>query len=588
MGVGAVDGEGWVRVLSLAELRTRGTAVVQLDRPVVLFWHQGEVAALDNRCPHMGFPLSRGTVQDGMVVCHWHHAHFDLKSGCTFAPFADDAPAYDARVVDGEVEVRPRSRADPRAYWRRRLEEGMDHALDLVIVKAVGHLMSQGVSARTLAAWAGRHAIGLRDSFSPGLVVLTAMAHVAERVPGPTGTLALAQGVARAAQDAAGRPPHRYLAPLEREQLAPERGREWLRRWVAVRDRDGAERTLATLLAVGTPPADLAAMIAAALADRPYGDAGHVLDFTNKAFELADLIGTADAKAVVLPTLVGLWADARGAEESGSWRTPEDLMALLGAAVAALPDALRRGRGTRWRGSVPALADVVLGEAPQRILSGLLAAVEAGAPPTEVALAVAHAGLLRILRFGPSNEFGDWDTALHSCTYAHAALAMVERGGDDVALLAAVLVGALSIFQDRFLNVPAAHLPQPRELDGLPDSADSLAEALLGALDGHGGAERAVRLVWRHLDLGLDPGPLLEALVRCVVREDAAFHTFQALEAGLRLWERWGEAPPGRVALAAVARYAAAHAPTQRSFLQTVRVSERLARGEALHEEDAG
>jgi len=26
------------------------------DRPVLLCWHEGQVFALDNRCPHMGFP----------------------------------------------------------------------------------------------------------------------------------------------------------------------------------------------------------------------------------------------------------------------------------------------------------------------------------------------------------------------------------------------------------------------------------------------------------------------------------------------------------------------------------------------------
>jgi nitrite reductase/ring-hydroxylating ferredoxin subunit len=32
----------------------------------------------------MGFPLDRGSVEDGVVTCHWHHARFDLASGCTF------------------------------------------------------------------------------------------------------------------------------------------------------------------------------------------------------------------------------------------------------------------------------------------------------------------------------------------------------------------------------------------------------------------------------------------------------------------------------------------------------------------------
>ena len=99
--------------------------------------------------------------------------------------------------------------------------------------------------------------------------------------------------------------------------------------------------------------------------------------------------------------------------------------------------------------------------------------------------------------------------------------------------------------------------------------------------------QQSARLAARYLQLGLPPAHLVAALAETVVREDAALHTFQMLEAGLRLWHQWDGAPQGGVALIAVARYAAAHAPTQRSLLQTVDIVERLQRGEVLHEEAA-
>ena len=52
------------------------------------------VRAVDNRCPHMGFPLDRGSVKDGILTCHWHHARFDLAGGGTFNPFADDVRTF--------------------------------------------------------------------------------------------------------------------------------------------------------------------------------------------------------------------------------------------------------------------------------------------------------------------------------------------------------------------------------------------------------------------------------------------------------------------------------------------------------------
>ena len=68
----------------LEELKAKGRLVVRgAHRPILVVYDRGRVFALDNRCPHMGFPLDRGSVEDGILTCHWHHARFDLESGCT-------------------------------------------------------------------------------------------------------------------------------------------------------------------------------------------------------------------------------------------------------------------------------------------------------------------------------------------------------------------------------------------------------------------------------------------------------------------------------------------------------------------------
>ncbi|KXU84686.1 hypothetical protein CR51_41880 [Caballeronia megalochromosomata] len=57
----------------------------------------------------MGFSLKRGTVEDGILICQWHHARFDLESGCTFDLWADDVPNCAVEVRDGDVWVAPLS-----------------------------------------------------------------------------------------------------------------------------------------------------------------------------------------------------------------------------------------------------------------------------------------------------------------------------------------------------------------------------------------------------------------------------------------------------------------------------------------------
>ena len=60
------------------------------------------------------------------------------------------------------------------------------------------------------------------------------------------------------------------------------------------------------------------------------------------------------------------------------------------------------------------------------------------------------------------------------------------------------------------------------------------------------------------------------------------------LEAGVRQYREWGESDEGRHILIAVARYLAAHSPTERAQLQTAMVARRLSFGEALHETEDG
>jgi len=113
-----------VHVCSLAELEERGVRVVSAGgRSVAVFWADGAAYAVDNRCPHMGFPMSRGTVRDGILTCHWHHARFELSGGCTFDPFADDLPVFKVEVRDGEVFLEPRRERGeaPAAHWQRKL-----------------------------------------------------------------------------------------------------------------------------------------------------------------------------------------------------------------------------------------------------------------------------------------------------------------------------------------------------------------------------------------------------------------------------------------------------------------------------------
>jgi nitrite reductase/ring-hydroxylating ferredoxin subunit len=94
--------EHWVQVASESEIRVRGCMTAQVaGHTLALFDYAGRVYAVDNRCPHMGFPLKDGSVKEGILTCHWHHARFDLASGGAFDLFADDVRAFPVSLRDG-------------------------------------------------------------------------------------------------------------------------------------------------------------------------------------------------------------------------------------------------------------------------------------------------------------------------------------------------------------------------------------------------------------------------------------------------------------------------------------------------------
>jgi len=98
----------------------------------------------------------------------------------------------------------------------------------------------------------------------------------------------------------------------------------------------------------------------------------------------------------------------------------------------------------------------------------------------------------------------------------------------------------------------------------------------------------AAQLVARYLLLGHPVDALITTLAHVLLREDAGFHAFQMLEAGVRQFDEWGQGDQGRHVLIAVARYLAAHSPTERAAFQTADIARRLVRGGALHETQGG
>lgn len=578
-----LEQETYTPVARMQDLQGKGCITVQPNgKTLALFLYGDRVYALDNRCPHMGFPLDKGSVQDGILSCHWHHARFDLASGGAFDLWADDIDSFPVKVRDGEIYVDLRTRGGSREHQRNRLSDGLQHNLSLVVAKAVINLLKQG------AAPAEPFRIGLEFGtryrgmdWGRGLTTQGCVINLVPFLDEADKPLALFHGLADVASDTAGMSPRFNPRPLPNDETDIPTLKAWFRQFVEVRDAQAGERAIVSILRAGADDKQIADILFTAATDHRYLDAGHTLDFINKALESVDAAGW-QAAELAFTSVVPNLTEARRMEESNAWRKPIDLIPLLEGAFEQLDAALAAGAGKQPAYDVEALMPTLLGDAPAAIIDTLLDCLRAGIQPAELAGIVAYAAARRIAHFHTSNEFNDWDTALHTFTFAnavHQGLRRVESPG----LARGIFDAAMSIYLDRFLNIPSVRLPQPEAI-AEPDSLLEDFEALLNLQQQ---VNQAGRLAAQYLVSGGAPARLMAKMGHLLLREDRNFHTIQCVEAAFRQQTILRETSAERAnhVLIAAARYLAAHAPTTRAQLQTFSIARRLSHGENLFED---
>lgn len=583
------NGDGMVRVATLAELRRQGVIVTRAGaRAVAVFAADERVYALDNRCPHLGFPLDRGSVRDGILTCHWHEARFELGSGCTFDLWADDAITYAAEVRGDSVWVAPRPRQARDAAWhRRRLRRGMEQGVGLVQAKSLSSLLAGGEELAAIVAGVVDYAAANVTGFGEGMVRLTCVARLAPCLSRDHLYLGLSYAVRQLAAEANAGPARRPRDPL----AGPASGsalQGWLRQWVRTRHRDAVERTLLTGVANRLPPAELAELLYGAAAERLYANTGHLFDACNKALELGEVLdgaGPPDLLALVAPSL----AAARGAEESTPWHHPVAIVAAVRAAESRLPAVAGGGPALLPAAAEDALVEQVLAGDPAAVIAALETALRDGAAPAAVGAAVTRAAGLRLARFATSNEVSDWFNPQHTFIFCNAVQQALLRTTAP-AVVRALFQAAIAVYMDRYLNVPPARLPAERDaVRAVPaGGGGALLDELLRLLDNRAEVERAAELVSGYLrapagDWRAHFGRLVDTLAFATLREDLDFHTLQVLEAAVTQVAARGNDAGAEQIMTGVVRNLAAHCPTRRAGYQTAMIARRLQRGEELY-----
>jgi nitrite reductase (NADH) small subunit len=83
-----------------------GRQVTVDGRWVALFNVKGIHYAIDATCLHRGGPLADGALTGCIVTCPWHGWQFDVTTGVFVQDPHVGVTRHDARVVDGDIQVR--------------------------------------------------------------------------------------------------------------------------------------------------------------------------------------------------------------------------------------------------------------------------------------------------------------------------------------------------------------------------------------------------------------------------------------------------------------------------------------------------
>lgn len=148
--------EGWIEAGSVKDFEDTDRKTIS---GAVIFYDGEKFTACENRCPHMGYPMNKGTVRDGVVTCAWHNWQFDMQSGGCYRGACDDLQVYPVKVEGDKVFVQIQDPYDHFAMHAGRLVEGMLTSDPYLQAKAIALMLKSGGEAQDVVMVALEQAV---------------------------------------------------------------------------------------------------------------------------------------------------------------------------------------------------------------------------------------------------------------------------------------------------------------------------------------------------------------------------------------------------------------------------------------------
>ncbi len=525
---------------------------------------EGNVRALDNRCPHEGYSLAQGDLKGQALTCSWHNWKFDIRTGrCLLG--GESVRSFPARIAGDMIEV-DLTPPDPKVLEEgilRSFHEGLfKHENDRAIRDGI-RWIEAGFSPWDLLSEVGYHdALHAEYGLSHALAAAADWGRYLGRLNGSEAMYAIAPAI-----DMCGEESHR-LSPRERPAPKPGGTLETIRRAAEAEDAAEAEALLLGAFDTGVAPETIETWLCDLFADH-FNGFGHTLIYLMKARELFEKTDWRHARDIYGSLLYRYVVSTR--EDTLPYMKPyADRLGTLEPELAALHEGLvgnEKFDGDR-------LAFSVLDGNAKEALDALEEALRAGASVQSIARGLVAAAAQRFLRFDPKVEADPdvaetWIWVTHRFTYASAVRNVVDRLQTPAAI--------------RYLFHALAFIHTGRRMDQRPPERDRFLPAsgtvddMLAAIRGGdriGAVNQALGILEAGqaaaLRLALEDFLLADPAVRPIVWT----HLLKTVTAAWDEYDHVHGHPDGNAAILAVVRMLASH-PKERSLAGQVRTSLR-------------
>lgn len=97
----------WIEIGSIDDIPKLGARVVETPNGKIAVFRteSDKVFALDDKCPHLGGPLSNGIVHGMRVACPLHNWSIDLGSGVAALPDEGCTRRYPVKIEGGNIHL---------------------------------------------------------------------------------------------------------------------------------------------------------------------------------------------------------------------------------------------------------------------------------------------------------------------------------------------------------------------------------------------------------------------------------------------------------------------------------------------------